>query len=279
MTSATTLIETLQRDGYVVVPDLLSPAELTEVRRDLGPELDADRKGRNDFEGVRTQRVYSLVARGQVFERLVEHPLVLAICDALLLPNYLLTASQAIQIHPGETPQPLHYDDGFYSLPRPRPSVSISTIVAIDAFTAGNGATQILPGSHRWNDAEIADVTLRPDYFKARGRVAEPGEPVITPTLESQLVDVLMPAGAAIVFLGTLVHRGGRNRSSGPRLALSNQYCQPWARQQENYTLSIDRKRARNMSPRVQAMLGYSVHPPFMGHIAGVHPRRLLDVD
>ena len=65
-------------------------------------------------------------------------------------------------------------------------------------------------------------------------------------------------------------------RSMAPRLALSNQYCQPWARQQENYLLSVPRETARAMSLRVQALLGYSIHPPFMGHVNGIHPRRLL---
>jgi len=86
-----------------------------------------------------------------------------------------------------------------------------------------------------------------------------------------------MPPGAAIVFLGTLVHRGGENRSDRPRLALSNQYCQPWARTQENYFLSIPHERVREMSPLVQALLGYSIHPPFMGHANGLHPRRALE--
>jgi ectoine hydroxylase-related dioxygenase (phytanoyl-CoA dioxygenase family) len=74
------------------------------------------------------------------------------------------------------------------------------------------------------------------------------------------------------------VHRGGENRSARPRLALSNQYCEPWARQQENYSLAIPPGRVRELSPRVQALLGYSIHPPFMGHVGGIHPRRLLDV-
>ena len=65
--------------------------------------------------------------------------------------------------------------------------------------------------------------------------------------------------------------------SSISGLALSNQYCQPWARQQENYTLGIPPETARTMSERVRELLGYSIHPPFMGHVNGLHPRRLLE--
>ena len=96
----------IREDGFVVIEGLLSAEELAEIRRELAPRLASDPSGRNNFEGYRTQRVYSLAGKGRIFEDLTEHPRILALCDALLMPNYLLTASQAICIHPGETPQP-----------------------------------------------------------------------------------------------------------------------------------------------------------------------------
>ena len=74
----------------------------------------------------------------------------------------------------------------------------------------------------------------------------------------------------------TLWHRGGANRRTAPRLALSTQYCEPWARQQENFTLAIAPEIAAGFSARVQELLGYSIHPPFMGHTGGLHPKRRL---
>jgi ectoine hydroxylase-related dioxygenase (phytanoyl-CoA dioxygenase family) len=270
-------VATIRDAGYVVIPDLIPPDDLATMRRLLAPCLEAELYGRNDFEGHRTQRVYSLVGRGSIFAALVEHPHVLALCDAFLEPNYLLTASQAINILPDETPQPFHTDDSFYRIARPRAAVSVSLIFAVDAFTAENGATQVVPGSHRWEDDRVERLVAEIDF----ATVPE-GERVPRPDAEppswfrGEVVDVVMPPGAAIVFLGTLVHRGGANRSAHPRLALSNQYCEPWARQQENYCLSIPSEEARLMSPRVQALLGYSIHPPFMGHANGMHPRRAL---
>jgi ectoine hydroxylase-related dioxygenase (phytanoyl-CoA dioxygenase family) len=279
MTTADTApwVAELRTNGYIVVPELIDAPTLAEMRRSLAPHLASEPAGRNNFEGHRTQRIYSLVARGRVFEELVTHPLVLSICDALLEPNYLLTASQAIAIAPGETPQALHYDDGFYSIARPRPAVSISTIWAIDAFTSENGATQIIPGSQLWSQEEVAQLLERIPF--ATQRDGEPSEEPALPSLEARASDVLMAPGSVLIFLGTLVHRGGGNRSGATRLALSNQYCQPWARPQENYVLSIPRAQARRMSPRLQALLGYSIHPPFMGHAGGVHPRRYLELD
>jgi ectoine hydroxylase-related dioxygenase (phytanoyl-CoA dioxygenase family) len=271
-------IEQIRTRGYVVLPELLAPPLLAEMRRALEPDLGSDLFGRNNFEGFRTQRVYSLVGKHKVFEDLVEHPHILALCDAFLAENYLLTASQAICIHPRETAQTFHTDDGFYLIPRPRRAFSLSTIVAIDPFTIENGATQIVPGSHQWADASFEALPSEDDFVTTPEgeRTPRPGRP-LGEHLGAEVLDVTMPPGSVIVFLGTLVHRGGENRSDRPRLALSNQYCEPWARQQENYLLSIPRDRARGMSERVQQLLGYSIHPPFMGHVNGVHPRRLLE--
>jgi len=273
-------ITRIREDGYVVLPELLSKGDLDEIRAALAPHLGRRALGRNNFEGHETERVYSLVGKGAPFERLVEHPRILAILDALLDPGYLLTASQAICIHPGETPQPFHTDDSFYRIARPRDAVSISTIFAVDAFTHENGATQIVPESHTWGDDRVNRILteLAKEFgTKPKGeRVPQPARAANEIIGDARIVDVTMPAGSVVVFLGTLVHRGGENRSSAPRLALSNQYCAPWARQQENFLLSIPRERARAMLARVQALLGYSIHPPFMGHVAGVHPAKLL---
>ena len=270
-------VDAIEREGFVVIPELIPAGTLAEMRRALAPALAAELRGRNDFEGHLTERVYSLVGRHRLFQDLVEHPRILAICDALLEPNYLLTASQAINIHPGETPQPFHTDDVFYRIPRPRRAISVSTIWAVDPFTAENGATQVLSASHTWGDDALA--SLKDVDFATRPpdeRTPHPERPV-PDALAGRVRDVVMPAGSVIVFLGTLVHRGGANRSAAARLALSNQYCEPWARQQENYTLAIPRAEARGMSARVQQLLGYSIHPPFMGHVLGMHPRRLLE--
>jgi ectoine hydroxylase-related dioxygenase (phytanoyl-CoA dioxygenase family) len=257
----------LDAQGYTVIPDFLRANDLQRVRAGLASHL-GSHTGRNSFEGVRTERVYTLVGRGRCFEDIAEDPRVLALLDRLLAPGYLLTASQAICIHPGETPQPIHYDDSFYPVPRPRPSISFSTIVAVDAFTAENGGTEVIPGSHRWSDARISGAY--------DGRDADAPMP---PSLERLLVPMVVPAGACIFFHGTLMHRGGANRSAAPRLAFSNQYCEPWARTQENFYLGIPPALVRGMSPRLQTLLGYAIMPPFMGHVTASHPAKVLQPD
>ncbi|MDI9883060.1 phytanoyl-CoA dioxygenase family protein [Streptomyces sp. HNM0645] len=238
------------RDGYVLLPELLTPRECAEIRQAVTPLL--DRTGRNAFEGHRTQRVYSLLNKTRCCDRLVDHPRVLALLDRLFEPGYLLSQLQVININPGEHAQLLHTDDALYRSPRPRPPLGAATIWAVDPFTHDNGGTVILPGSHRWGDDR------RPS-----GR-----DPRMT---------AVMPPGSCLFFVGTLWHGGGANRSGGDRLSLTAQYCQPWLRPQEAFTLSVTRDTARTVSEDIRRMIGYSVHPPFIGMVDGMHPRRLLE--
>jgi len=263
------LLAELRDVGYARIPGFLTAQQLAAVNSFYDAKL-GQHRGRNNFEGHQTERIYTLVARDKVFQDIVEDPRVLALCDALLMPNYLLTASQAIVIGPGESPQPWHTDDAFYPIPRPRPMVSFSTIVAVEAFTAENGGTEVVPGSHLWDDREIAGHYISGD--------AE-SDKALAQRLAHLAVPVEMDAGDCVVFSGTLLHRGGANTGSGSRRALSNQYCQPWARQQENFFLAIPPAAVAQMSPRVQSLLGYSLHPPFMGQVTASHPLKALEED
>jgi ectoine hydroxylase-related dioxygenase (phytanoyl-CoA dioxygenase family) len=166
--------------------------------------------------------------------------------------------------------------------PRPRPAISFATIRAVDDFTTENGATEVIRGSHRWGDVAPRGVVGSDDFSQTMryGRGADSAL-ALGAESEADLVDatpepVCMRAGSVVVFLGTLWHRGGANRSQAPRLALTHQYREPWTRQQENLTLAIEPEVAAAMPERVQEMLGYGIHPPFMGHVAGVHPKRRL---
>lgn len=237
----------VQRDGYVILRDLLAPGELEEIRESVAPLL--DRRGRNGFEGHTTQRIYSVLNKTARCDRIADHPRVLALLDRMFMPNYLLSMLQVINILPGEQAQMLHTDDSFYPLPRPRPPLGAATIWAIDDFTADNGATDIIPGSHAWGD-QLPDEADR--------------EPVV------------MSAGSCVFFPGTLWHGGGANRTDRPRLAVTAQYCEPWLRPQEAFTLSTTRDTVRRVSEDIRRMLGYSIHPPFVGQVDGMHPKRLL---
>jgi ectoine hydroxylase-related dioxygenase (phytanoyl-CoA dioxygenase family) len=242
-------VERLREDGYVVLEGVLDADERDGVRRDLEPFFGEGHWGRNDFEGERTQRIYGLPRVSPALAALSAHPRVLPLAEAILGPSLLLSAAHAIGLHSGETAQRLHFDDSFYPGSRPREALGVSTIWAIDPFRDENGATRIVPGSHRIGDVDVKDRDAR--------------------ALE-------MEPGSVVVFLGTLYHGGGANSSDATRLGLTYQYCMGWARAQENWFLTLTREQVRGFPKRVRQLLGYELHPPFMGHVAGRHPEKSL---
>ena len=256
------LIETwateIRERGFTVIGDFLDADGLSAFRTALKP-FEETHHGRNDFEGLKTERIYTLVARAKIFEDIAADPRLLALIGRFLQPNFLLPASHSISLGPGETAQNIHSDDGFYRQPRPRPPIGISVIGAIDDFTKANGATELIPGSHLWGEPGSA------------------GRPNDMAEIEAMLIPMEMPAGSALVFAGTLLHRGGANVSDRPRLAFTNQYCEPWARPQENFWLSVPKARVREMSPAAQTLLGYEIAPPFLGMVSASHPRKSLE--
>lgn len=246
--------EAIRRRGYVVLPGLLPAERVAEIKNALDPWLQQKLWGRNDFEGLRSERVYALLAKAPAIAHIVEHAHVLPIVDRLLPPHYRLSACLAVQVHPGETAQEWHVDDGYAPMPRPRPMNGVSAIWAFDDFTESNGATEVIPESHLWGDDE------RP----------APDDP--------RAVQVLMPAGSVLVFAGSLYHRGGGHRGAGTRLGITPQYCQPWMRQIENMVLAVPPERARGYSERIQELVGYDImEPTFIGYVDGLHPKRLID--
>jgi ectoine hydroxylase-related dioxygenase (phytanoyl-CoA dioxygenase family) len=258
-------MDDLATQGFTVIEDYLSPAQIERFREGLAASLGTYR-GRNAFEGHTTERVYTLVGRGAVFEEAASDPRLLAILDRLLRPNYLLSADHAICIYPGEKAQGLHFDDGFYPFPRPRPAFSISTIGAIDAFTPENGGTVMYKGSHKWTAERCQAVRAA----LARGET----------TADTACVNYLtMPAGALCIFHGTLLHGAGANNSDAARLAYTNHYCEPWARPQENFYLGVPKETVRGMSREMQILLGYELLTAgsIMGQVGGYNPAKTLD--
>ena len=241
------------QQGYLVFEKVLSVDELSSLRAALAPYLDQNLKGRNNFEGEHTNRIYALLAKSPVFAELAIHPLALAFAEADLGTTCLLSACLAINLQPGETVQPWHFDDGSIGVKRPRPSFGVSAFWAIDETTALNGATQIIPESHLWGPQALGDQGDRDDA-----------------------IAVALPAGSLMLTKGTLWHRGGANRSADPRLIITPQYCPGWARPLETMLLAVPPNIADTLPKRARELLGYSILPPFMGYVDGMHPRRVL---
>lgn len=243
-------IQAIERDGFVILEGIISDEENAGAKAAL--ETLVGPLGRNDFEGLKTQRAYALLRKTRAIDGLVAHPRILAILETMMGPGPLLSACLAVRIHPGEKRQVPHFDAGFYPSPRPRLCHAVSAIWALDPFTEENGGTIVWPGSHKWED----------------GRQPKDSDDHFATT---------MPAGSAIVFHGDLWHAGGANRSDAPRMGLTPQYCGQWLRTMENMALAVPPAVAKDLSPDLQSLLGYNIRPPFMGYVDGMHPKRLFE--
>jgi ectoine hydroxylase-related dioxygenase (phytanoyl-CoA dioxygenase family) len=240
----------LTEDGYALVEDLLTPEEVARTRADLTRVLAETPTGRNDFEGHKTRRIYALFAKTRAFDGPATHPLLLGVLDRVL-GHYQLSAPTGIEIGPGEVAQVLHHDDSIYPLPVPHGEVVLNTMWPFDDFTEENGATRIIPGSHKWEP----------------GRRPAPGAETICAEME---------AGSVLFYTGSVFHGGGANHTDRPRLGVILEYCAGWIRAQENHVIGVPRDVAATLPARLQELLGYNVYPPFLGNVDGRHPRKYL---
>jgi ectoine hydroxylase-related dioxygenase (phytanoyl-CoA dioxygenase family) len=253
MTDPADAADAIRTRGFALVPNALPASEVAELSAAITrviAELQVP-FGANEFLGFRTRRVFNLLARDAIFERLPVHAALLPIVECALDRECLLSSLTAIEMHPGETRQPLHADDGTLPLPRPHPPYTCTAIVALTDFTAENGATHYVPGSHE------------------RERRPEPGQ-------QAETQQALMPAGSAFIYHGSLWHGGGANRSPSRRLAIVVNYCAGFLRQEESQLLALPRARVESMPPRLQALVGYSTYRGLLGHVDQRNPAELV---
>ena len=198
-------------------------------------------------------RIYNLLVHGAIYQQVSVHERVLPIIEGVLDRNCLVSSLSSIDIGPGEAAQPLHADDQLIPLPKPHVSIICNSMWALTDFTIENGATRLVPGTHR------ADRSPQPFGESVEPRAAE------------------MKAGSVLVFDGSIWHGGGANQSSEWRLGLAMNYCAGWMRQQENQQLGIPLDIARTFSPRLRKLVGYGLYRKLIGHIDKCSPEDLLD--
>ncbi len=212
-------------------------------------------EGTNEFEGFSTRRIFNLISKSALFRELVIDPTMVPVIEAVLGPGFLLSGTTSMNIGPDETPQLLHADDGMVTLPRPHPATMVTTLWALTDFRADNGATHVVPGSHR------------------HPTMPRPGD-------EHDVAHAAMTAGSALVLHGSTWHGGGHNTTDGERrYGLSIQYVAGWCRQQQNLMLGTDPTVVAAYPRALQEMIGYSLFANVMGHVDRQHPLRLLGVD
>ena len=251
----------LAQEGCVIVDRLAGEREMDRLAVDMKPWFDARATGHDEFSGYRTRRVSALVARSEAGRELACHPLVLEVCDRLLLPNcqsYRLQVTHMVDIGPGEVRQRVHRDDGIF--PRsfldavPGMVTLVHCMWAVSDFTFENGATTLVPGSHLWDD---------------RDRMPE----------DEEITQAAMPRGSVAFYLGRTYHGGGENRSNGNRLGALFGYELGWLRQEENMYLTCPPALAKTFPERLQRLIGYEMFARTAGWVDDAHPMMLLRDD
>jgi ectoine hydroxylase-related dioxygenase (phytanoyl-CoA dioxygenase family) len=232
------VVEALRRDGAVVVTDLAEPRLVDAIRAELRPQLDTDGlKARSDFNGSRTLRCStSVLSTAPSAADLVDHDMLVGVADAVLLPHcatYQVGSMVAIEILPGESAQALHRDDSLYPIENAGMELQIGVMWALNDFTAENGGTRVVLGSHRflrsWHMPDVSDWE-----------------------------SAVMPKGSALFYMGSTWHGGGANQSNAPREGLINTYSLGWLRQESNQYLETPPEVAAQFGPRLRALLGYT---------------------
>lgn len=252
-------LERIARDGYTILENAIEPelvATLRDAIRRLQRELGVEPRG-TAAEGHATRRIYNLLAKDRVFAAMPVHPAVLPLVERLLDRGCLLSGMTAIDIGPGEDPQPLHGDDIVMSahLKRPHAPMMVTSMWALTDFTAANGGTRYVPGSHLWPQA--------------------PHDRDAPRDVDVRMLE--MPAGSVMLFHGSLWHGGGANTTSDDwRLGVNVQYCPGFVRQQQNPYLGIPPEVAQELPDRVLELLGYRLYKGIMGHVDGRSPGEVV---
>lgn len=237
----------LRRDGATVVENILAPAQLAALNADLDRIVADTAPGLRhptmqamvEFYGGRTIRFDGLPAKSTTFLEAMLAPQLIGAADHFLLPNcldYLFNTGQLIEIHPGESAQRLHRDEDAWSyVPAPRPPLEVEAMFALTDFTAANGATRVVPGSHAW--------------------------PPEREPQDHEVIQAEMPAGSALIYLGSTIHGGGANLTADvKRRGMFLGYVVGWLRTEENTFLTVPIEAVREMPVRIQELLGYKAH-------------------
>ncbi len=242
------VVAALSEQGCAIVERLASPELCDRVEGELGPHVARTPTGPDDFSGRSTRRTGALLARSPSAVELVAHPLVLGAVDGVLgtgRSRYQLHLTQAIAIGPGSPAQPLHRDQWCFDF-HPFPvelDVEVSTIWALTEFTAANGATRLVPASHRSEGQPYRD---------------EDAEPAV------------MARGSVVLYLGSTVHGGGANITADVRTGVNVDYSLAWLRQEENQYLSVPLAVAAALPEPVQRLMGYALGAYALGYVDDV---------
>jgi hypothetical protein len=233
----------IQDDGVVIVEGFLSPHLVRNINQDVDPYITQIQKKRGTYqEGywLNMKRQGHLALISQTYrEDVLNHKIIHGISEKAFgkeAGDYWLTTSAVLETGPGYTGQQLHREqDGIpicSALGRSCPEAMFNFLIALTEFTADNGATRVIPGSHKWDD------------FSDNGSA-------------DQAVPVEMRAGDAVLFGGKLLHGAGPNQTQDFQrralpVVMQSCYFTP-----VEASAFLPRPIIESMTPLAQKMLGW----------------------
>ncbi len=249
--AATRSDETLRRQGFCVLQDVVPGSRIEDISRSLHPRFAATPFCQGGFYGPRTKRFGGLLKRAPAVESLVRNPAVMRLVRAFLEPwceTVQLNLTQALELHPGAPAQFPHRDQDMWRGPTGELEYLVNVMWPITPFRAENGATLIWPGSHNGGQGDGGQ------------------EPV---AIEAD-------PGSAIIFLGSILHGAGPNHTDAVRRGIIVSYCLGWLKPYENQWLTYPSDVASAFDPELAALVGYQQHRPNLGNYDGQCPSILL---
>lgn len=246
-------LQEIDERGYTIIENAFSH-DLADTLRETLDRLERERSivpATNGFEGRNTWRIYNLLALDPIFQQIPVQATVLPLADAVLGGEVLVSSCSSIVIGAGEAAQPIHADDQLMPLAKPHVGTVFNSMWAVTDFTEANGATRLIPGSHK------ADHS--PEYGRHYDSI--PAE---------------MPKGSILAWHGSLWHGGGENRTDSRRCGVAMNYCAGWIRQQENQQLGLPLDLVATFEPRLRELCGFGTYRGLMGHIDKQTPAQRL---
>ena len=263
----TRILAALEDHGCVVVDDFFSAETMDRVLDDIGrlrEDADPHRPHVNEtigwFFGDKTRHLTALVRHSKTLREEILVDLNLQkCCESILGPNcsgWQLNVAHFLDRGPNAAQQMWHRDhDVWIHLPKTF-TVQLASMIALEDFTAENGATRLVPGSHRWEN----DRQPEPDEIQ----IAE------------------MSKGAVALYVGGVMHAGGTNNTKAWRPGIHLSYTMGWLRTEENLCLSIPPSEAKDYSDEVLELIGYKYYDSideaggFLGLVDLLDPAELV---
>jgi ectoine hydroxylase-related dioxygenase (phytanoyl-CoA dioxygenase family) len=234
-----------EKDGYLIIENYLNNDQVEKLSKlTLHIAQVEDEQGfafKYGDKGNNLQRVYNLISKHPIYIELLELDIVKEILDYYfhrdtLHHKYVLSSFISNILHPGSEAQQLHVDGLGSAVPSLPPyPTRLNINFLLTDWTMENGATSVLPGSHKLN---------RIPKYKEK---------------ESELVRAIAPKGSIIIWTGHTWHRSEANNSNKPRFGCFACFAASQFKElttEEEHLQVVDKHIMDNLSPEMRFIIG-----------------------